>query len=107
MTLNGADVASRGSVWIARDEGTVLETELAQSNEAIHLVAQIRVTFRRDAALAMWLPVRMAEDYKQQQLGWWGTPPRTAIVNETIECVATYSNFRRFETSGRIVPPPP
>ena len=107
VTLNGADVPSRGSVWIARDEGTVLETELAQSNEAIHLVAQIRVTFRRDAALAMWLPVRMAEEYKQQQLGWWGTPPRTAIVNETIECVATYSNFRRFETSGRIVPPPP
>ena len=107
VTLNGADVPSRGSVWIARDEGTVLETELAQSNEAIHLAAQIRVTFRRDAALAMWLPVRMAEEYKQQQLGWWGTPPRTAIVNETIECVATYSNFRRFETSGRIVPPPP
>jgi hypothetical protein len=47
----------------------------------------------------------MTEEFKQQQLGWWGTPPRTAIVNETIECVATYANYRRFETSARIVPP--
>jgi hypothetical protein len=63
-----------------------------------------RVSFRRDAALGMWVPVRLTEEFKQQQLGWWGTPPRTAIVNETIECVATYSNFRRFETLARIVP---
>lgn len=105
VTINGADVLSRGSVWVARADGTVLETALSQSNDAIHLEASARVTFRRDASLGMWVPVRLTEEFKQQQLGWWGTPPRTAVVNETIECVATYSNFRRFETSGRIVPP--
>ena len=105
VAVNGADVPSRGSVWVARTDGTILETELAQSSEAIHLDAHARVTFRHDAALALFVPVRMTEQYRQQQLGWWGTPPRTAVVNETIECVATYSNFRRFETSGRIVPP--
>ena len=34
-----------------------------------------------------------------------GRPPRFGTVNEQIECVATYSNFRRFETFGRLVPP--
>jgi hypothetical protein len=106
VTLNGAEVRSRGSIWVSRDGATVIETELAQSNPAIHLEARTRVSFRPDASIEMWVPVRMEEGYKQQQLGWWGTPPRTAVVSETIECVATYSNFRRFETAGRIVPPP-
>jgi hypothetical protein len=105
VTLNGADLLSRGSIWVSRADGTVLETALAQANAALHVDARMRVTFRADPRLGMWVPARMEEEYKQQQLGWWGTPPRTAVVNETIECVATYSNFRRFETSARVVPP--
>jgi hypothetical protein len=104
VTINGVDVPSRGAAWVARADGTVLRTELLQSSEALGLEAQARVTFRRDAALGMWVPVRLAEEFKQKQLGWFGTPPRTAVVSETIECVATYSNYRRFETSARIVP---
>jgi hypothetical protein len=107
VTLNGQDLLSRGSVWISRADGIVIETELHQASKAINLEAQMRVTFRRQASLDLWVPVRMDELYKQQQVGWWGTPPRTAVVAETIECTATYSNYRRFETSGRVLVPEP
>jgi hypothetical protein len=48
----------------------------------------------RDAKLKMWVPARMRETYVD----------RAGTRNEErIECTATYSNFRRFETSARIV----
>jgi hypothetical protein len=106
VTLNGQDLLSRGSVWISRADGIVIETELHQASKAINLEAQMRVTFRRQASLDLWVPARMDELYKQQ-VGWFGSPPRTAVIAETIECTATYSDYRRFETSGRILVPEP
>jgi hypothetical protein len=106
VTLNDQPLVSRGSVLVARTEGTVLETVLHHTSEPINLDATIRVTFRHQPSVGLWVPVRMQETYKQQPVGWYGTPPRAAIVGETIECVAIYSNYRRFETSGRIVVPP-
>lgn len=55
---------------------------------------KIEVDYGRDAKLDMWVPTRMHETYLQS---------RSTMINEAIDCVATYSNFRRFETSGRIV----
>lgn len=107
VTLNGQHLVSRGSVLVSRADGTVLETVLLHTSEPINLEATIRVTFRHQPAVGLSVPVRMQETYKQQQVGWYGTPPRTAIVGETIECIATYGNYRRFETSGRIIVPGP
>jgi hypothetical protein len=50
----------------------------------------------------------MDEVYKQsviRNIAPAGEPQRLVTMWERIECVATYSNYRRFETSGRLVPP--
>jgi hypothetical protein len=39
----------------------------------------------------MWIPARMSEHYNHRS------------TNEEIDCLATYSNPRRFETSGRVI----
>jgi hypothetical protein len=57
----------------------------------------MEVSHRRDAKLGGWLPARMEETYSQTRTG--------GAIREEIHCLATYSNYRRFETSARIVPP--
>ena len=49
----------------------------------------ITVDYQLDPKLSMWVPVQMREHYTQGAEG--------------IDCVATYANFRRFETSARII----
>lgn len=62
--------------------------------------ADIDVTYRRDAKLGMWLPVRMSEEYQ-------GVIPR--INNQPIlghaRSTATYSDYKRFGTSAAIITP--
>jgi hypothetical protein len=57
------------------------------------LTAVITVNYGRNSKLDMMVPMTMHESYS----GLKGIP-------EWVECEATYTNFRRFETSGRIVP---
>jgi hypothetical protein len=103
IRLEGDDLPSSGTLWIA-DDGAVIRTELQNTSEKLGLRLSIVVTFRRDARLSMWVPSRMEETYEQARAGWWGTPPRSLMVSERIACDATYTNFRRFETGARIVP---
>lgn len=113
-----ADVPATGTVWIAAD-GAVLRTRLkarvaneTMSSERQHVEqvteAQIDVTYAHDSSSGMWLPARMEERYVRSLEGnghrplsgpWGGDSPTL----ERIRCTAVYSNFRRFETSGRIV----
>ena len=52
----------------------------------------LRVDFAWDKALQIMVPVQMRE--------------RSNSIADTGTCVATYTNFRRFQTSARIVPQP-
>jgi hypothetical protein len=104
IRLEGVDLPSSGTVWIADTEGAVIRTELHHASEAQDLRGALDVTFRRDERLAMWVPSRMEERYEQKRAGWVGTPPRALLVSERITCDATYTNFRRFETGARVVP---
>ena len=92
----GADLVSRGAMWVADADGTVVRTRLELRIPLRETVASIDVDYRRDARLDMWVPGHMHETYVQS---------RASIRVESIDCVATYSNFRRFETSGRIILP--
>ena len=58
--------------------------------------ASIEVDYQPDMKLDMWVPGRMHETYLEM---------RASTVTDSIGCEATYSNFRRFETSGRMVVP--
>lgn len=95
---DGADRVSRGDVWIGRD-GVVVRTQLQlrMPRDAATSSALIDVDYRHEAGLGLWVPVRMRETY---------TEMRGSATIESVTGDAGYSRFRRFETSGRVVPPP-
>jgi hypothetical protein len=86
-----SDLPSHGDVCVAAD-GSVMRTRLRILNADRHISAFVTIDYRNEASLEMPVPVKMQEIYTA------GAP------YERISGVATYSNFRRFETSARIVP---
>ena len=113
-----ADVPAHGVVWIAAD-GTVVHTRLqlevfteTMSTATQHVDqvtdVQIDVSYSPNAAMARWLPARMEERYRRSLRKSAGRTFGDLIGAdagslERIECTAVYKNFRRFETSGRII----
>jgi hypothetical protein len=105
---NNQDLLSDGLVWVTRAEGAVARTSLTVTDPATNTRADIIVDYGRSQRLGMWVPVQMVERYAQngfRNKAQAGDPVLPAQVAERIECVARYSNFRRFETSARIVAP--
>ena len=92
----GADRFSRGTMSVADADGTVVRTRLELRIPLGETTVAVEVDYRRDAKIDMWVPGRMHEIYQHS---------RASTLVESIDCVATYSNFRRFETSGRIILP--
>lgn len=95
---DGHDLRSRGAVWIADEDGSIVRTLLRltiASGEAIG-TASVDVRYRHHLGLAMWVPSRMVETYVEM---------KGATVTERIAGEATYTNVRHFETSGRLVEP--
>jgi len=93
------DLPAAGELWVREADGAVLRTHLTlstlQTDEGAGMNVSIRVDYRREAKLEMmWVPSRMEELYVENRLS-----------GERITCTATYSNYRRFETSGRLVIP--
>ncbi len=89
------DLPTKGVIWISTDDGTVVRTSLDIIDKRAHLDATSVVDYRQDAKLRMWVPATMAETYVQT----------TGQIEERIVCTAAYSDFRRFETSGRLIDP--
>jgi len=85
------DLPSHGEVCVAPD-GSVMRTRLQIQNADRYISAFVMIDYRREASLDMLVPAKMQEVYAA------GAP------YERVNGVATYSNFRRFETSARIVP---
>ncbi len=87
-TPAGPDQITRGSAWIDPDTGRVLRTYL---NVVISPTSQakISVDYRADQTLGLLVPFRMQESYKQSL--------------SRITTTATYTNFRRFQTSARVL----
>jgi hypothetical protein len=102
------DLLSTGTIWVGRADGSVVRTMLTVMDALSNTTAQIDVDYRLDSKLGIRVPARMSESYEQQALenvAPAGAPQRLITRRERIECVATYSNYRRFETSGRLVSP--
>ena len=87
------DVLARGRVWVEPDTGAVLRTELGlESPVHVLLETLIRVDYQRDVRLQILVPSEMEERY--------------GLDIEVLHGRASYRNYRRFETSGRLVVPP-
>ena len=101
---DGNDVPATGDVWIDATDGAIVRTRvsLRDTRPSFRLQARIDVTYRRDPRFAVWVPRRMQERYERSgrrvYLG------QTRSFEDQIDCVATYTDFRRFETKGRLVP---
>jgi hypothetical protein len=94
---NSTNLFSYGAMWLRTSDGAVVRTELAVSLPLKDTIATVTVDYGWNPRLSMWVPARMDEGYTQQI---------SRRVAEHIECVAEYSNFRRFETSSRLIVPP-
>jgi hypothetical protein len=104
VTGPNGNLPSNGTLYVD-DDGIVVRTELYVKDELNGDDARIRVDYRLDARLGMWVPATMVEQYTQQRLE---LPPgftSSQTVEETIDGTASYTNYRRFETSGRLVDP--
>ena len=86
---------SRVHAWLDPQSGELHRAQVLFASDASQrTLPRLEVEFERDAALRLLVPSRMNELFLLQAGG-------LGIGR------ATYSNFRRFQTSARIVPPPP
>jgi hypothetical protein len=88
----GLDLLADGRVWVAPASGEILRTELILRDRLS--TGTNTVDFRVEPRLAIRVPVKMTERYVMQ--------------GESIEAVATYTNFRSFAvaTTEKLTKPP-
>lgn len=86
------DLPVSGTVWLETSTGRVLQTALKLSDPVDGVVGQMVVVYRPQPAFEVLVPVEMRETY-------------TSNAGEEVAATATYSEFRRFETFGRLIVP--
>jgi hypothetical protein len=84
-TPDGASVVARGTFWIDPREGRVVESMLDLWGGR----ARISVVYEVEPRLHIAVPVRMVENY--------------LLEKTQLDGIATYSNYRRFETAARVI----
>lgn len=87
---NGAPAFSSGEMTIDAATGRVEHTIVEFALKTI--TGRIETTYAEDAKLKLWVPSVMRETYEAAGSG----------VDQTIKCVSTYTNYRKFETSAII-----
>lgn len=124
-TSGGKDMPVKGEAWIDPVDGRVLKTHMQIDSEmpaaaltaasaarttsgprTVSTSASITVTYALEPKLGILVPAEMLETYE--------APMRSEFIfkDDTgkddlakIDCRATYSDFKRFETSAKIVVP--
>ena len=87
LIASPADDAAHGTFWIEPKTGQVLRSELILTGHSgsAQATARIKVDFRLEPKLHLWLPSRMDEHYVTQ--------------GGTIDGEATYAKFRKFRVT--------
>ena len=90
----GGDVISSGRLWLEPGTGAVFRTELHFSGPAASYLKEnsLRVDYEFDARVQILVPREMEETY--------------GLDVEVLHGRASYRNYRRFETGGRLVTQP-
>jgi len=89
--LSGEPAPSRGEVVIEADTGRIRRTTMAVDDR--HVAAELETTYTYNEKLDLWVPSRFTERYAGKERN-----------QEITTCESSYTNYRRFETHGRIVP---
>ena len=104
-TSGGGDVPSQGTIWVVPSDGTVVRTRLAITGFSGRNGSTIDVTYAREERLGLWLPETMKErhetDIVEAGRTAYGATDPTARMTVVVGS-ATYSDFKRFETSATI-----
>ena len=87
---DGRDLKSTVTAWIEVATGRLVRAEVRSGSD---FPTVVWVDFKPNAALGMWIPSEMREQFLAR---------KPAVPGNS---VASYSKYRRFQTSGRIVPP--
>jgi hypothetical protein len=89
----GRQMQSRVNAWVDSATGTLWRAEVTLRVPGDHRSPTwLRVDFATEKTLKMVVPVTMRERFN------W--------IADTGTSLATYTNFRRFQTSARVVPQP-
>jgi hypothetical protein len=120
-TSAGKDMPVKGTFWIDPTDGRVLKTHMEISVETamqghagvlgavtergaplrrVTSSASITVTYRADPAIGLLVPIEMRETYQAPAVNRFTGNEEFSTVN----CRATYSHFKKFETGARLVP---
>ena len=91
---DGKDMPSAGRFWLDEASGAIRRTELDVVDPSVE--GHIKVAYRLDDGLALWVPSRMEERYRDRR------------STTEVRGVATYSRFRKFQvnTSEELVTQP-
>jgi hypothetical protein len=100
----GKSLPMSGYLRVRPGDGTIFRTEMEVEffAEDAPSRARVNVVYESDARLNTMLPAAMNETYEQSSSK--GGKERSEWTTR-IECRATYSDFRRFETSSRLIIP--
>ena len=106
-TRIGVDVPCEGTIWIVPADGTVVRTRLALSRfSGPSSSSVIDVTYGRDGRIGLWLPSEMKEQYDADLPSSSGGSnlrgTRATVRRTSMMATATYTDFKRFETSATI-----
>ena len=89
-----------GSLWVDVATGAIVRTRLYVSDNGTRVRANMDVDYRFEPKLEVWVPVRMSEIYSQTR-----ERGSTATLRETrVRCQASYTNYRRFDATVRVLP---
>jgi hypothetical protein len=77
--------------WVAVDDGAVLRADIEMDPPGWGGSHAVEVFFEPDPTAGILVPVRLTESFTGRYRG---------------DGAATYSNYRRFRTTGRVLPPP-
>ena len=93
--LDGTPVPSEGELVVEAGSGRIRQAVLRARLGVVQ--AELATTYQLDPKLELWVPVTFRERYEE-----YSYDGSTTRVTEGVRCEATYSNFRRFESFGRI-----
>ena len=95
IRASGHDTDLSGEIWARASDGAVLRTRMTLSagpqGRMGGITTVVTVEYALDGKLQMLVPARMEEQYLERD------------GNQRIEGTAVYSNYRVFETSGRVI----
>jgi hypothetical protein len=91
-SLEGSPIYVKGELLVEVATGRIWQSRLTATVDRIDV--ELKTEYRLDQRLGLMLPVVFREHYRRDRM--------VAPDYEEIDCVAGYSNFRRFEVSARV-----